>query len=157
VIGRAATVACQYGACAQGSRRRLHSGTCRIGEVAIGGLVSSPILYHGSCQTVEDPARLADRLIHLRHAVLEIAVTEAPPLDRGERRQWRRWRGDIVPERQDRWPTSPASRLGPVGRSDGLAKRGHPLEPEQPPLRPSRDLDGDAGGDQAHPAVGLHS
>ena len=58
-------------------------------------------------------------------------------------------RGAIVLDRQDRWPAPPASRFGPIGRSDGRAERCHALEPEQPPLRPVRDLDGDAGGDQA--------
>ena len=102
---------------------------------------------HRAGQGLKRPPGLPDRLVEMRHPVLEVAVVERPPFDRGERR--RRWPDHIVLDRQDRWPTAPATRLGPVGRSNRVAEPCHPLQPEQPPFRPPRDLDGNAGSDQA--------
>src|ERR1700722_14836595 len=58
------------------SRHQRHSRASRFGGVAIDWLVGGPILYHGPCQGVEGVARLADPLIHLRHAAFDVAVVE---------------------------------------------------------------------------------
>ena len=105
------------------------------------------------CQHAQRAPRVPDGLIHLCHPVVELAVVELPAVDRRQRRRRQRRPGDIVLDRQDQRPAPPTSRLGPVRRSDGLAERRHALEPEQPPFRPPRDLDGDAGGDQCRVAV----
>ena len=74
-----------------------------------------------SDQSIEHVLRVPDRLIQLRHTVLELAVIECPPLDRGQRRERRRGASDVVVGRQDRRPAPPASRFRPVGRPHRFA------------------------------------
>jgi hypothetical protein len=61
-----------------------------MGSVFIDGLIGRPLLYHGLNQAVEDAPRLADRLIDLRHPVIEVAVVELPAIDQCQRNRRRR-------------------------------------------------------------------
>ena len=104
-------------------------------------------------RAIEHASRLPDEPIQLRHVHLESGVIEGAALHRGQwwqRRGRQFWRvGDGVLDVAAWWPAAPAPCFRPIRQLDHIRQRGHGGEPEQPPPRPVRDLDGDACVQQA--------